>query len=278
LWLKRRGYQVRYKANIFRRKTYLAGKDQERGREFQQAWNDSKAKAIFVARGGYGAMRLFSYPSFFKLSRSPKIFMGMSDLTVLLNYLSRTKGIVTVHGPGLAGEHFIQLSEKSKSKIFSQLENANEQILRSSRDYQIIRRGEARGRLWGGNLTMIQSTLKTKMEIPFSESILFFEEVGEPQYRVDRMLAQLSLSGSLRKVRGVLLGNFTDHRGLSHPVSWLKEMMDRYMPKKNIPILAGLRAGHLHSKVLLPIGGNVMVESGGKKLILSPLVSNQSLS
>lgn len=271
-WLKKRGYQVSFEKSIFQRQDYLAGKDQRRLSEFQKAWKRKKTRAIFLARGGYGCMRLALSPKFFISYGNKKLFMGFSDATVLLNYISKTTGLVTVHGPVLAGTMFNELSQRARHEIFAQLEDPKTRILRAGKDYQVLRTGNAQGRLWGGNLTLVQSTLGTKLEIPFQKALLFLEDHGEPRYRIDRMLAHLALQGALKQVRGVLLGDFSDAKGKPHSLSWLKKLILPLLPS-GTPVLSGIRAGHTHAQVLLPIGGPAKILSNGRKIVFPPLAT-----
>jgi muramoyltetrapeptide carboxypeptidase len=122
---------------------------------------------------------------------------------------------------------------------------------------------------------MIQSTLATPLEIPFSRSILFLEEVNEPRYRLDRLFAHLALAGVFTKVRAVILGEFLNLQGKPQPRTWLKKMVGRYVPKGK-PVLAGLPIGHREHEIWLPIGGRCSLEAGGRRLVLSPLVQERA--
>ena len=118
---------------------------------------------------------------------------------------------------------------------------------------------------------MTVATIGSRFEIP-SRGILFLEEVSEPRYRIDRMFAQLALAGFFRRIRGLILGDFTDAGGRSHSEAWLREIVRRYLGSRKIPVLSNLRAGHQHGDVLLPIGGLVRIEANGRRLVLPPLV------
>lgn len=269
-WLEKRGYRVTYDSGIFSSEGYLAGSDERRRSEFLRAWKDPHSRAILTARGGYGSIRLLPL-SLPKKSR-PKIFMGLSDLTVLLNHVSKSTGMVTVHGPVLAGEMFRKLSENLRDKLYRKLESGEPTVLSAPRDFRIFRSGHARGRIWGGNLSTIQSTLSTPFEIPFKGAFLFLEEVCEPEYRIDRMCAQLALSGAFKRIHALLLGQFTDLRNQPHSRRWIESLVRRYLPGRRIPILTGIQAGHGRNEVLFPIGGTARIEHNGRRLWLSPLV------
>ncbi|MFH1261944.1 MAG: LD-carboxypeptidase [Pseudomonadota bacterium] len=274
-WLEGEGISVRYRPEIFSRKGYLAGSDARRLKEFITAWRDPKIDAIFAARGGYGSMRLLETlvrkSKIFGRPSHPKIVSGMSDLTVLLNRISVESGLPTIHGPVLAGDLFERMSETSRRRWLSFFRGGKERILKAPHDHRVLHAGTASGRLWGGNLATVAAAVGTRFEIPAS-GILFLEEVSEPPYRIDRMFAQLALSGYFRKIRGLLLGDFTDLSGKPHRTAWLEGIVDRFLGARKIPVLAGIRAGHRHANVLLPIGAPVRIEARGRRLLLPPFV------
>lgn len=268
-WLEARGYEPVFRKDIFSTKAYLAGSDQRRKKEFEGALSGN-SKAVFCARGGYGAMRLF-FDGLRLKKGAPKIFMGLSDPTVLLNYLAFSRNMVTIHGPVLAGHQFFAMSERQRRHAFSLLEQPKVQELFAPRDFQTIVAGRAKGTLWGGNLSLVAASLGTKFQIPTpSKAILFLEEVQEPPYRVDRLMTQLSLSGFLSKFQAVLLGDFTDAHGKIYSKQSLKSLIQPLLAK-NVPLIYGIGSSHVRMEVLLPIGGEVEVQP--KKIIVSALVS-----
>jgi muramoyltetrapeptide carboxypeptidase len=239
-WLLRRGYRVKYSRGIFSKDGYLAGSDARRTRELRAALHDPSVKAVFAARGGYGSMRLLWMPRI------------------------KTRKLES-------------LSTKEKENIFSQLESPASRILRAPKDFVVFRTGQAKGKLFGGNLSMVQSTLSTPYVIPFRSSLLFLEEVNEPAYRIDRMFAQLALSGVFSKVRALILGELTDEKGKPHSMLWIKQILGRYVTKQ-IPILVGLRFGHTQADILLPIGGHAHILEKGRRLLISSLAASRRIS
>ena len=116
---------------------------------------------------------------------------------------------------------------------------------------------------------MVAATIGTPYEVP-SNGILFLEEVCEPRYRVDRLFAQLALAGFFQSARGIILGDFSEPSGKAHGRAWMEEIVRRYVTRR-IPVLSGLKAGHQHADVILPIGGAAGIDSKGTRLFLSPL-------
>ena len=284
-WLYRRGYETKTDSSIHRKKGYLAGEDARRMREFVNAWKDPKTKAIFSARGGYGTTRLFeamqrqgkvsAFLKLIKRSGTEKVFMGLSDLTVPLNWISKETGLVTVHGPMMAGKSFRELSEKKRSTLFNLFEEGGRQELLAGRSFSILFSGNASGRLWGGNMTMLQTTFGTFLEPDLRGGILFLEEVHDPEYKIDRLFSHFSMYGVFKKIRGLILGDFLGPRGKPHSKKFLAGLVKRYVSSHQIPVLSGIAAGHRLNQVWLPIGGSCKIDRRGRRLILDSFVKNK---
>ncbi|MCB0308436.1 MAG: LD-carboxypeptidase [Bdellovibrionales bacterium] len=270
-WLEAQGYKCLISKSIFSRNDYLAGSDHRRANELMAAWN-AKSRAVFCARGGYGSLRLYDHFKIQKIRQHTKIFMGMSDLTVLLNYVTLKTGVITIHGPVLAGEQFSKLAHRRKMHLFDLLSNSVKQELFLRKHYDVFQKGCCTGRLFGGNLAMIAASIGTPFETkPRGNSILFLEDTGEPLYRIDRMLAQLYLSGFLKKFCAVILGDFTNLQGKIYSMKHLTPILSRYI-SKGTPVVYGVASSHAHMETLLPIGGKVSIES--KTIVIDPLVSS----
>ncbi|MEZ4704667.1 MAG: LD-carboxypeptidase [Bdellovibrionota bacterium] len=269
-WIEKQGYQVHHSKAIFSKEAFLAGSDDHRRMELEEALEDFDCHALFLARGGYGLMRLFHPKPLAMRNLNQKIIMGMSDHTPLLNYIAFHLGLVTVHGPVLAGSLFEAISKSQKMKLFDQLETAQEKIIKK---FQVVRPGMASARLWGGNLRMIQSTLSTCLEIPFREGILFLEDLAEEPYQVDRMLCQLAMAGKFENLRGLIFGDLTDRAGKQISSALIQRWMDRFV-SQDIPIFRGVRIGHHHMEALLPIGGKIRMDSQSQEIVISPLVQS----
>ncbi len=269
-WLENRGYRVKVPRGLYAKEGYLAGSDSHRQRLLADAFQNPNVQGVFCARGGYGAMRL----DVSGVSHEPKVFMGFSDVTVLLNQRAKD-GWVGIHGPVLASPTFLGIPPKRRGELFSYLESPKERVLMSERDFQVMLPGNAKGTLWGGNLSLVQSTLKTPLEIPFSNSILFLEETHEPPYRIDRMLTQLALAGVFEKITALVLGEFLTPKGQAHSKKWLEKLLSSLFQRRKIPVIHGLKAGHRKNEVWLPIGGEVELVKSGKRFVVSPLVKER---
>ena len=269
-YLTTRGYRITYQDEVFSREHYLAGSDERRLAELTDYLKDPEIDGIFLLRGGFGAARMFQFPiKNFKVSH-PKIVMGMSDHTFILNQIARRNHLVTVHAPIITSEMFRSMPDPDKNKIFDRLEKKGKQILKEG-DYQIIQSGNASGKLWGGNLSMIQTTFGTPFENSWKNGILFLEDTNEMEYRIDRIFAHLYLTGHLKEIKGLVLGDFTDKENNEHSFEFLQRIVKRYVPSK-IPVLAKVKAGHRHGDVVLPIGGGISIKQQGKVVEIDSIV------
>ncbi len=189
--------------------------------------------------------------------KQKKIFMGMSDHTILLNTLAYKTKVSTVLGPVLAGDLWAKMSEKEKKHHMHFLTEPRQKVLKVKKDFQWIRSGQASGPLWGGNLSMILASLSTPHEVPF-DGVLFFEDLHESKYKVDRMLMQLKLSGKIKKTKAVLVGQMLDQDLKPHNNQFLKTLLLNVFEK--IPIAFRLKIGHTECSHLLPLGKTIEIK------------------
>jgi muramoyltetrapeptide carboxypeptidase len=243
---------------------YLAGSDDERAEDFNRMARDPDVRAIVAIRGGYGTMRILPALDYGALRRDPKIVMGYSDLTAVLNAVAMRSGLVTFHGP--LGAHGSSWSGRTRAYVETMLMRAQPpppfEIVGADR----IVPGRAVGRLAGGNLSLIAALLGTPYAIPSSGALLFFEETQEAPYRIDRMLTQLSLAGALGAARGFLVGQCTkcvDQE--AGPAA--SSVIDARLREVGRPALAGVPVGHIPTQWILPVGGRAELDAGEKTLV-----------
>ena len=236
-----KGFKVKTAPHALDKKDYLAGNDTDRLNDLVNFFNDPEIKAIFCSRGGYGAFRILDkIPAF-----PPKIFVGYSDITAFLNNFN----FITFHGP-------LAVSDFGKENVNAYTEDIFWKILtngvelpysfKNPYEYHCIKPGTAERVLIGGNLSIICGLLGTPYSLDFNNKILLVEDVCEPLYKIDRMLAQLRLAGVFNKVAGVLFAEFTDVNAL--------ELITEYCKDLNIPVGYGFPAGHSEQKATLPLG------------------------
>jgi muramoyltetrapeptide carboxypeptidase len=258
--LKQWGFRVTLGRTGIRRKGYLAGTDRERAEELVALFADPKIKAVLCSRGGYGALRILDLLDFKTIKDHPKLFMGFSDITVLLLSLWEKAGLMTFHGPMITS--LSKLTPYSLAKVQSTL--TGDYQIKLSLDKKLpFLPGSAEGVLWGGNLTLLVHLIGTPFEPVWDRAILFLEDFGEEPYRLDRLLAHLRLRGCLEKVSAILLGQFTGSHGEELSNNLVKDLLGDL----RIPVWTGLPIGHGSRNIPLPIGAPAVLD--GKKGLLS---------
>ena len=259
------GMHVRIGAHVFNRSGYLAGTDADRAADLNAMFADGSVDAVFCLRGGYGASRLLPMLDFDVVRANPKPLIGYSDITALHMAIHARTGLVTFHGP-IAAQLFTPYTLAEFKRVLfgaewpaiigapppievreGQVEKANRLVT--------LAPGSARGRLLGGNLTLLAHLCGTPYLPDFTDALLFLEDVGEARYAVDRYLTQLWLSGVLSKVRGVVFGKFTEPAAASwlHDRS-LEDVLAERVRALGIPAYMGAMIGHVDDQTTVPIG------------------------
>jgi muramoyltetrapeptide carboxypeptidase len=266
-WMQARGYRLQIFPGVEQKDGYLAGSDEVRLNDLHAAFADSSIDAILCLRGGYGSPRFLDRIDFELLRCNPKPFVGYSDITALHLAISRYAGFVTFHGPMLNADLLGGKQQPTESSLLSMLRGELQagSVLSHPRAYPLttIVPGIARGRLLGGNLSMIAATLGTPYEIDAEGIVLFIEDINEPLYRIDRLLTHLRLAGKLSKLCGVLVG---DIAGVDEQA--LAALLRQTFEPLQIPVLAGWRSGHCDPNLTLPMGAMVRLDAGARELVL----------
>ena len=239
-------------------KGYLAGTDQQRLDDLHAMFADRTVKAVWCARGGYGSARLLPQLNLELIRRNPKILIGYSDITALLNYISRETGLVTYHGP-VGSSEFTPFTERYlRAAIMADGKWERIVLPEDEKEHYIIHPGQATGQLWGGNLSLLAALAGTPYAPPIAGNLLFVEEVGEKPYRIDRMLTTLRQAWDLRSAAGIVLGQFADCEADAGDRSLtLRETLFDRLGDLGIPVSYGLPFGHVKDMCTLPVGGRV---------------------
>ena len=266
-FLKDAGYKVKFHRDFRNTDGYLAGPDNERTDEFNSLWSDPEVKAIIAARGGYGSLRMLDDLDLEQIRLNPKIFIGFSDLTVLLTAILKNTGLLTFHGPVVTT--LDSIDEHSKKSFLDTLAGNFVKYIKPDR-LTIVRPGNAEGMLLGGNLTTLAHLLATPYELSWQGAILFIEDIGESPYRLDRLLTHLSKAQKLDDLSGLILGTFTEDDRTESP-DLEKCICDRILEligNKNIPIWADFPVGHGSRNLTMPLGARVKMDSENSTLKL----------
>jgi muramoyltetrapeptide carboxypeptidase len=280
------GFKVKVGAHLLDRHGYLAGDDKARADDINKAFADTSVAAIHAIRGGWGSARLLPYLDFDTIHRNPKVIIGYSDVTALLLSIFAKTGLVTFHGPIGVGRWDSYSLDYYKRVVMSgeQVTYTNKQGISPDRnaltqvDYrtQTITPGKARGRLLGGNLTVLTTILGSPYLPDWENCIFFCEDVDEELYRIDRMLTQLKLAGVLSKCRGFVFGGCSQCRpgNGNYGALTLEEIFADHIKPLGVPAWSGAMIGHGQPQWTVAEGAEVEIDSsaGTIQLLESPVV------
>jgi len=264
--LRQMGYFPVFSNGIFDRDIYFAGTAERRLRELEEMLGRDDIAALICVRGGYGSNYLLEHLDFERFIQHPKILLGCSDITSLLTAITDRTGLVTFHGPMVAKD--LALGTFDSSSWNSALQGATDWNV-STDGVEVLKPGRARGRLYGGCLSMLVASLRTRFEVRTEGTILFIEDIAEKPFRIDRMLMQLRLAGKLEGVRGFIFGEMMDCDPPARADYTLQQVIMRVLSPYKVPIVYGLKSGHVtRDNITLPIGvhAELVAESAGVSL------------
>ncbi len=248
---------------------YLAGRDQDRAADLNAMFLDPEVKAIHCIRGGWGAARLLPLLDFAAIARHPKALIGYSDITALLLALHAKTGLVTFHGPNGASEwnptnvEWLQrILWQGEQAIFENPSERGELLAQVRHRVRTLTPGKARGKLLGGNLTVLTALLGSPYLPDFTGSILFLEDIDEAPYRIDRMLVQLKLAGVLDQIAGFVWGRCTRcGPGDGFGSLTIPDLLADHVVPLGIPAYSGAMLGHISEQFTLPVGVEVELDA-----------------
>lgn len=236
--------------------SFLAGPDADRAAALAEAFEDPEVTAILAARGGYGSMRLLESLSGRCASFRPITFCGFSDVTALHRLLMDDAGLGTFHGPNVTT--LPQLDAPSQARFAAFLSGADPASTFRWEGLSPVRGGRAEGRIVAGNLSMISALWGTRWAAPLDGTLLVLEDVGEPAYRIDRMLVQLALQPAASRIAGIAFGDLGERPEAAERVGRsVAELADRL----NVPVVSGFPAGHGASNHPVPQGVRARIDA-----------------
>lgn len=248
------GLRARTGKRALSRHFYLAGTDDERLGDFNDAFRDPEVRAVLCLRGGYGAQRIVDDIDFDAVRNDPKLFMGFSDITALHVALWCETGLATVHGPTVA---YLTGSDSSTTGSVHRALMTCEPVVMTADEkeetFGVRVGGRAEGILLGGNLTMLATMAGTRHKPDLGGAILLVEATNEEPYRVDRSLVQLKRAGWLDGVAGVAVGQFTDCVD-DGPTPTVEQVLTEHLGSLGVPVVGGLPVGHGDQQTTLALG------------------------
>jgi len=278
------GFKVKFAPNVRKRYGFLAGSDRERAGDLMRMFSDRRVHAILCVRGGYGAGRLLPLLDYRAIRAKAKIFVGYSDITMLHCALLTKANLISFHGPMLNSDFVHRnMPEFTIQSFLRTLSGRSQPEAGMSQGYrrksvQILRPGLVRGRLIGGNLTLLCNTVGTPWQPSFKDRILFLEDLGEEPYRFDRMFTYLLNCGLLQQVAGIAVGLNKDCEDPKAKTAkeyrpTLADVFRERLRPLNVPLVIGLPFGHVPHNATLPVGGEVMLDANlGDLTLMQPAV------
>ncbi len=253
--LHEKGYHTIKGETLYLQDGYLAGSDEIRAKEFMQFIADKSVHGIVTMRGGWGCQRILDRLDYSVIAANPKVIMGFSDITSLINAIYTKTGLVTYHGPcGYSSWGNFTVDEVTRALVDGKPFKMSNP-LNYREDLKTWVPGKAEGELIGGNLTVLVAMIGTAYEPKWDRKILFLEEIGEEPYRVDRMLWQLKQRGTFDLIKGLVLGSFKDCEPEEPEKSFtLAQVFEQHFAGFKIPIYQGAAIGHIAPKFTVPIG------------------------
>ncbi len=248
---------------------HLAGTDAERAGDLNSMFADPEIKAVICIRGGSGAARILPLIDYELIKKNPKPLLGYSDITALHNAIHAQTGLITFHGPNGTGS-WNSFNVKQFEQLFfgkNMVEYKNEQVktddlvIRQNRTVT-IHPGSVKGKILGGNLTVLTALSGTPYLPNFKDSILFLEDINEDPYKIDRMFSTLKLNGTLDQIKGFIFGQCSDcNPSGGYGSLTLDDILDDYILPLGIPAYKGAMIGHIPKQFIIPVGAVVEMDA-----------------
>ncbi len=256
------GLKVHVSRNALKKAGPYAGTDSQRIADLQEVTDNKNIKAVICSRGGYGMIRIINRINFSALKRHPKWFVGFSDITVLLIWLSEKENIMSIHGEMPLNYRRKEMSPRSLESLHGALFGHAESIRWNS---EFHRPAEVTGEVTGGNLSLLYSLIGSVAEPVTRGRIFFIEDTGEYYYHLDRMMFSLKLAGKLRGLAALVAGGFTEMEETSIP--WGKsseQIIAEAVSEYRYPVLTGFPAGHVDDNRAFYIGrkAHIIIKEG----------------
>jgi len=278
------GFNAVYSEKILNQNGYFSGTDNIRAEDLMEKFEDKNVNGIMCVRGGYGCARILPLLDYKSIKKNPKVLIGYSDVTALMYGIFNKTGLITFHGP-VATSTFNDFSVKNFYSVLTdniypiKFSNATEELDENPYGVVSIVKGKAKGKLIGGNLSIMVSLIGTDFDISYDNSIIFIEEVGEEPYRIDRMLTQLIQTKKFDKASGIMMGIFrkcepkTENPSFDKSFTLIEVLTDR-LSKLQIPVIYGMSFGHIKNKFTIPFGSNAILDTEEQtfSLIESPVI------
>ena len=254
--MKEKGFVPVYDNRLFAEHHIFAGDDNFRASVFQQYLDDENIDAIWLARGGYGSIRIIDKLDFTKFLEHPKWVIGFSDGTVLHTKLSRL-GVPSIHAA--MPFYFANKTPEAKQSLFDAL--MGNPLHYDFPAHPQNRMGQMEGEIVGGNLSVLYGMMGSNTFPDLDDKILFIEEVDEYIYHIDRMMRGLKRAGKLANIKGLIVGSLTQIHDNTHPFGQsVEEVIAEVVSEYDYPLCFGFPAGHFDDNRPLFFGHKIQID------------------
>jgi muramoyltetrapeptide carboxypeptidase len=275
------GFRAKPAPNWKARYGHFAGTDAQRADAVNAMFADASVHGMLALTGGSGCTRILDRLDYPLIAQNPKVIGGMSDLTALLNGIYRRTGVLTFHSPTVGSswnpyalDNFRRVAMAGEAALQrNPVASENLPVQKKYRTRTLVP-GTARGRLIGGNLTVLATLAGTAYWPDFNGAILFIEDINEHIYRLDRVLAHLRLAGAFKNLAGVVIGQFTNcEPGDGYGTLTLDEVFGEYFGSLGVPVYTGAMFGHIAEKMTFPVGAQAEIDADKHEIrLLTPAV------
>ena len=267
--LCRLGFRLKYSQSIFKQYWSMAGHDRQRAEQINRMFADKEVKAILCAKAGYGSIRTLPYLDKKVIKNNPKIFVGYSDITILLCFLQKIANTVVFHGPVVSGEIFEGMNPATLRYFLRSITQPVSLGELKHPNIRCLKPGKATGILVGGNMSLIMSAIGTPYDIDTDNKIVFLEDVGEDLETIDDYLMQLKLAGKFKRIKGIVFGRMIKCLDYSGKKYTIRHILSDIMDDIDIPVIYGFPSGHRipgDVNITLPLGVPVTLDASKCKL------------
>ena len=264
--VRRMGFSPVLAEHICAKDRYLAGTDLQRTKDLHDFFGNPDIKGIFCARGGYGASRILSRLDSSIIRKNPKVFVGSSDITLLILFLVQQCSLVTFHGPMVAGNFGRYPMTRSKNQFVKILSGSKTGKRLIAKEARVFRPGIGIGKMIGGCLTLLCRSIGTPWEVKTRNKILLLEDVNEPLYKIDGMLWHLKQAGKFKGVRGIIFGEMVNCLSSKKTGGSFKEILNDVFADSSFPVLTDFPSGHGREMLTMPMGVGARLDTKSKSL------------
>ena len=261
-YLSKKGFEVVIGDHVMETKGYITANPRIMAEDLMKLFANKKVRCIICAGGGTNSNSLLQYIDFNVINQNPKIFMGVSNPTTLLNAINTMTGLITFHGPSVVWD----LGEKNgvskftENYMWTELRDGNKEhyICDNDHKWESLRNGISTGILVGGNLSSLQVLLGTKYEPEWDGKILFWEDICKPIDRIDSILTHFKDVGVFKRISGMIIGELVSCDPGNKEIN---EMVLEKLSEYSFPIIANVPFGHTSDKLTLPVGAKATIDT-----------------